>query len=103
MPLNGLRRTGNATPPTPDLLEPGRIANTPADLNAEVYVTLDNFITDQPIGPVRGWQPHYQVTPAAGEDPLTVDVLLPQEGDTCLVAQPATADADPWLVAWEAA
>lgn len=99
--LNGLRRTGNATQPPPDLLEPGRIANTPASLNAEVYVTLDNFSPDQPIGPVHGWQPHYQVTPAAGEDPLSVDVLLPQAGDRCLVAQ--TDTDEPWLIGWESA
>lgn len=87
-PLNALRRRGGSSDDEPDLLEPGLVVNTPATGSTEVYVTLDNFSTDQPVGPVYGWR-------------ALPEASWPQAGGRCLVALPPQGDA--WLVGWEPA
>lgn len=85
MALNGLRRTGNATPEPPDGAEPGRVVNTPVDGTDDLFVVLDNFSTDEPVGPVLGWR----------GSPV---VSWPRAGDSCLVVE---SDGAWWLCSLE--
>lgn len=67
----------------------GEIANTPADEEDDVFVTIEEFDEGKhKFGPVR-WRP----LELGGKE------LMPQKGNVCLVAKPTIAGSV-WLLAW---
>lgn len=72
----------------------GRIAETPTDINQKITAYIPAFDSDQEWGPAP-WDPRFRILPDG-----TLDVLLPEEGDRCLIClaeSPDPGEPEVWI------